>query len=307
MFFRYFSGLLLITLVVLFLISRQWPSRETRLIFCDVGQGDAALIVQGSLQILIDGGLDSQVLSCLDDFVPFWDRTIEVMVASHPDLDHIGGLQAVLERYQVATVFYIPGKVDSQRAQLFQDSLKSKVELGLTRLILPTVGTQYHFSETISFEVINPIVPFSLEKGCFLAPTETHLWDTSACFDYESEDKNELSIALNLLLHSTHILFTGDMGISSELSLLEQGLLHDVDILKVGHHGSKSSTSKEFLEKVLPETSIISVGKNNRYNHPFPQVMQQLEAIGSTVLRTDTLGTLEFLVFEDRYTVNLPV
>ncbi len=307
MFLRLSSALLLTGVCLLLLISRQWPDKAVQLIFCDVGQGDAALIVDGFYQVLIDGGPEEKVLSCLEKYVPFWDKQLEVVVATHPDLDHIGGLQHVLERFQVDSFYFIPGSMDSKSAQVFQDTAFKRVKSGLTRLIIPKIKNKYVFTERVWIEVINPVIPSSLDNKCFFSVTETWLWDTYECFDYAKINKNELSIALNMHINATTVFFSADIGIPTELSLKEQGMLQDVDILKVGHHGSKSSTSRELLEVLLPETSVISVGRNNKYNHPFPQVLQQLEAIGSTIMRTDTLGNIEFLVFDDYYSVKLPI
>ena len=170
-------------------------------------------------------------------------------------------------------------------------------------LLLPTRGKKYALNSLIAFEVISPFLPLRLERECEKGIAETYLWDQKGCFlsQYESDKlgKNNLSIGVKMSIGGVVFLFMGDLEGEAEMALGKFQLLHRVDVLKVGHHGSKSSTTNPFIEVIRPEISVVSVGKNNAYNHPSPQVLQRLEDIGSTVLRTDTLGTVEFLVQDD--------
>lgn len=278
------------------------PLEESRLIFCDVGQGDAILIQgKGSLQILVDTGPDSKILTCLEEKMPFWDKTIELVVLTHPDLDHIGGFLAVTKFYEIDAVVYLPREPDTTISQRVLEEIGTLRAQG-TRLILPTQDKIILASDEITLRVINPYLPLSLVEECTTGITETHLWDINGCFlphiTWDKMGKNSLSIGLNVYIEDITIFLAADMEEKEELALLKNQALHRVDVLKVGHHGAKTGTTRDILEVLQPEISVLSVGKNNKYNHPSPRVLQQLEDIGSQVFRTDTQGTVEFLLKE---------
>lgn len=275
--------------------------QEARLIFCDVGQGDAVLITKGVHQVLIDTGKGSAVLKCLEEKMPYWDKKIELVVLTHPDSDHIGGFTRVSNFYEIGAIMYLPIEPDTTIARDALEEIRRISANGAT-ILVPYTGLVFTIKDFLVGEVINPYFPSRLENECILAITEIHLWDKNQCFLSHNEvkkiGKNNLSIGIKMHIEQVAIFLSGDLEEKAELALVSQSALHQVDVLKVGHHGAKTSTTKEILGVLRPEIAIISVGKNNTYGHPSPRVLQQLGDIGSQVYRTDTEGTVDFLLKE---------
>ncbi len=302
LFLPFYRYLLTLSVVLCVAVGMQYPSEGVTVAFCDVGQGDAILLSYQSTQLLIDAGPGEEVLVCLEEALPYWDKTIEFAIATHPDLDHIGGFPLVAEHYFLQKMLYLPLEPESKVSYRFYEMLANIQSEGAV-LLIPTRGERYRVGSLISFEVISPFLPLRLEKGCEKSIAETYLWDKNGCFFNRKKgsliDKNNLSIGIKLEIGPVVFLMMADLEEEAEMAMLRSQMLHRVNVLKVGHHGSKSSTTQPFIEVTRPEVSVVSVGKNNAYNHPAPQVVQRLEDIGSTVLRTDTLGTVEFLVQGD--------
>ena len=294
-----------------------WPDEYLHLIFCDVGQGDAVLITAGFTQILIDGGRGDEVLSCLEEQLPFWDRTIELVVATHADADHIGGLDAVIRQYDVLQIMSTQFVKDTQTLTEFREAAEQEALDGAV-LKKPILGQQMRFTQgqssynplkrdqqpAVLLSVLSPQVEqlqLAVENS---SKTETNLSDSNRFFDLllaDSFDYNDLSVVLFLQLGQVRVLLMGDLETEGELALVKANLLDEVDILKVGHHGAKTSTSPDFLELIRPEASIISVGKNNTYGHPSLEVMNSLMQFGGEMWRTDKLGTIEIVSDGERY------
>lgn len=257
--------LILILILVLAAIF-QLPDNQLHLVFCDVGQGDAILISQGSNQILIDGGPGQSVLGCLSNHLPFWDREIEVVVATHPEADHITGLIDVIERYNVK--------------QFVVNSLgKESAVFAEFRTAVLNEGSDIYFPKEGDRIKIN-----SLELLVFWPQSQEKVLGATTVV----QGVNEASIVLKLSFGSFDALLTGDISTKVE-SQLE---LEDVEVLKVAHHGSKYSTSKEFLEQTQPELAVISVGKNP-FGHPTSEVIEGIGELGIKLLRTDEEGEIE--------------
>lgn len=239
-------------------------SGETKVVFLSVGQGDAILISQGMNQVLIDGGRDGRLLlSRLGRYVPFYDRTIEVLIPTHPDADHIGGLSAVLERYQVKTVLDTGARTDTKSAFLFYRDLEREGAHPLPALR----GTTLTLPQGGKLSVVYPYAPEPADVS----------------------ETNEGSIVARFEYGETSFLFTGDLPD-------EEQFIPDITpaaVLKVGHHGSQHSTSDALLDLVRPQTAIISVGKNT-YGHPHPAVLERLRAHGVGISRTDTEGDIVY-------------
>lgn len=242
------------------------PDNRLHLVFCDVGQGDAILIYQGSSQILIDGGPNQKVLTCLADHLPFWDREIEIVVATHPDADHLTGLIDVIERYVVKQfVLNSVGKGSAVYREF--EAAVSEEEAGV---YFPQRG------DKISLKSMKLAVlwPKSQEKVLGVTTME--------------KEANETSVVLQFSYGNFDVLLPGDISTEIE-SLLD---LEDVEVLKVAHHGSKYSTSEDFLKETKPELAVISVGKNS-FGHPTEEVLKRLEQLGVEVLRTDVDQEIE--------------
>jgi competence protein ComEC len=271
------AGLLLINLIFLayFLIlpaEKQAPpdlKENIKIIFLDVGQGDAALIQTGDRQnILIDGGPDKGIIYKLDQYIPFYARQIDLMVLTHPDPDHLNGLIEVARRYEVKNFVYNGVDDESVDYRQFLNDLDLK----------NTVKKIVWQGEKIDFQngYLEFIFPFESVKGI------------------NFKDDNPGCLVFKLVVGEKKVLFTGDASQEVEKELLGKNIDLSADILKVGHHGSKSSTSLNFLQKIKPTFSVISVGAENKYGHPNLRVLKNLESVKSQILRTDQLGDIIF-------------
>lgn len=255
-----------LVLALIWLAIIKLPDQKLHLVFCDVGQGDAVLIYQGQNQVLLDGGPDSSVLTCLANHLPFYDRQIELMVATHPDADHLTGLIDVLERYNVSQLVINSTGKDSAVFRKFKEAV---AEEGL-KVYFPKKG------EKIKLGSLSLAVLWPQSQGDVLGITTLE------------GAVNELSLVFKLSFGDFDALLPGDIT-----SQIEDRLdLEEVKLLKVAHHGSKYSTSPEFLEKTSPQLAIISVGKNS-FGHPTKEVLERLESLGVKILRTDLKGEIE--------------
>lgn len=266
----FFSLMILFAIiaVALFLGWLYVESEKMKVVFFDVGQGDAILITQGSQQVLIDGGKDGKVLlEHLGREIPFWDRNIEAVIVTHPDQDHLGGLVSLLRSYDVQSV--IEGKGESN-SKLFEtwnlEKDKEKVEQ-----IKALGGMQIKFANGANLEIVSQ--------------------DQS---DVKKADTNSASVVSRLLFGNDSFLFMGDFPMEKEKELLGKNHVLESKVLKVSHHGSKYATSDEFLAKVKPLDAVISVGKSNSYGHPDASVLERLKMSGARILRTDEMGDIKY-------------
>jgi len=267
---------------------------------CDVGQGDAFLISRRQTQILIDGGRGEKVLSCLWSELPFLDKTIELVIATHPDQDHIGGLPLVFEQFSVESLLLPPVTRETADFAALSDSASSEKEL-IGRITAAKTGQKIIIDNEISLTILAPMVVFQEKLAQNAANAETILSAANGFIPVDDGQSNRWSIVLLLQFRQFKMLFTADADSELELALLQAGVLSDVDILKVGHHGSKSSTSELFLERITPETSLISVGENNPYGHPTEGVLERLRTRRIDILRSDELGSVSLESDGQRY------
>lgn len=235
----------------------------------NVGQGDAFLIqAPNGAQLLIDGGKDSKVLSELAKVMPVGDQTIDVVIATHPDADHIGGLPLVFDRYDVG--LYLTSQVTTD-TQVFKDLYTILSEKSIPSYYVRR-GMNLVLSPTTSFKILFP-------------DRDTSGWET-----------NTASVVGRLDVHGRSMLLNGDSPISIEQYLIKTAPRDvDVDILKLGHHGSKTSSAEAFLRAASPALALISAGVNNRYGHPAPEVTARLKALGIPTLSTQDKGTVTLL------------
>jgi len=244
-------------------------SQELKVIFLDVGQGDAILLEQGSRQILIDGGPSGQaLLNKIGKYIPFWDRKIELVIATHPDADHITGLVDLVKNYQVDAIMQTEAQSDSQVFQKFKDIVQQKN----IQVVQGARGGKINLADGARLEILSP-------------GAETPI---------SAQDTNASSIVAKLIFGENSFLLTGDLPDEQERELINRNVDIRAKILKVAHHGSKYSTSVEFLEKVSPREAVISVGKNNRYGHPNPEVLERLQQKNIKIWRTDEIGDIEY-------------
>jgi len=254
--------------------------------FFDVGQGDAIFIeTLQRHQILIDGGPSSTILEKLGKEMPFWDRTIDLVVLTHPERDHMAGLLEVLKRYKVENILWTGIVRDTQEFKEWQKAIEEEN----ANVKIAQSGQKIILSNNRSYELrqfIEVLYPVENLEG------------------QELKNSNNTSIVSRLVFDENSFLFTGDIQKSTEKKLTEGENNLNSDILKVGHHGSKTSSSKEFIEKVSPEIAVISVGKGNSYGHPYQEVLDILGSYGIRILRTDQASDIKIISDGDNYEVS---
>lgn len=243
--------------------------------FLDVGQGDSALIITPSGRtMLVDTGPDEQAVSeGVARHMPFYARTIDLLVLTHPDKDHIGGTLAVFKEYDVRGIIMPYAGKDMP---IFQEILNTAKDRNI-----PIFFAHWH-------EQIN------LDKDVAL----NVLWPPEGAENIFSSS-NDMALAMKLTYKDDSFMLTGDMESSGEHVLSAFGADLKSDVLKVGHHGSSTSTSKEFLQGVSPKLAVISVGASNRYGHPTAEVLGRLSGIKT--LRTDRNGDITLISQGDTF------
>lgn len=282
-----------------FSASRQLPKDDAPLlIFCDVGQGDATLLKIGNFQILVDAGPSPQVMECLDQFMPPSDQTLEIVVASHGDSDHIKGFEAVFSEYLVKEIWLVPLPKKSADFEAFSAAISRKKGQG-SKVRWVNQGDVFLLLQQLSITVLSPRVDQVATDGESVQPAETTLSADLAKSSKEVEWENDRSIVLKVIINGVSILLTGDIEKEAEQALVAQGLISKTTILKVAHHGSKTSSITEFLDKAQPEIATVSSGQNNKYGHPSPEVIANLLAKGTKILRTDQLSHIVLEIREE--------
>lgn len=243
--------------------------RELRVAFLDVGQGDAVFIqAPNGTQMLYDAGPPTgAVLRALHNEMSFWDRSIDIAVFSHPDMDHIGGFVDVFEHYKV-DVLMEPGA--SSTNGVYEDIEKSIAGYGIKRIIARR-GMSIDMGDGVIADI--------------LYPDKDQTW----------KDTNSASIVMRIHYGDTSFLVSGDLPQAQEeyVTALNREGLH-ANILKLGHHGSRTSSSEIWLHAVHPDLAVISAGLNNRYGHPHKEVLDVLQKFGIPYLVTLKEGTIDF-------------
>jgi len=273
---RFFWLILILIMVLPFLFLISWPSQKLNFIACDVGQGDAILLSKGFTQILIDGGPNSKVLDCLSSNLPFWDRTIELIIATHADKDHIAGLGDVIERYSVKQIISNSIIVDSAVFKNFYNQVSDKK----IPVYSPQKGENIKIAG-LEFKVLSP-----QEKLGDISIWQKNSKEKVLGKMNIEDGRNDDSIVLHLKYKDFDTILTGDITSKIEKQIIQDYQFKDIEVLKVAHHGSKHSSCSEFLEAINPQIAIISSGKNS-WGHPTKEVLDRLQDIGSQILRTD--------------------
>lgn len=292
-------GVILLSMFLVLLVLKQWPDTQAHMIFCDVGQGDAILITSGFTQVLIDAGKDKKVLECLTRFMPWWDKTLEVALATHADGDHIGGFVDVLEGYRIGHFILTNQQKETTEFVSFVKALeKEQKDSGMT-FSLPEQGKRLVLGSLVEVIMLYPPLEKAIimleAAGIHKTLSEILLSDNESSGNSKQDDFNNGSIVLFVQLGAARVLLTGDLEKPGEVALSKEGLLQKADVLKVGHHGSKSGTTDSFLSQVQPEFAVISAGKNNSYGHPDGAVLSRLEKKGVKIFRTDVIGDIELV------------
>lgn len=257
--------LIIFVINVLFFVALQGKTYDgkDKIIFLNVGEGDATLILgNNDNQILIDGGSGQNIMQGVGKYLPFYDHSIEMMVITHPDSDHIGGLVDVLKYYEVKEILRSEYSCDTLVCRELEKEIKDKN----IKVVQAKVGQDINIGD--------------VELKVIYLNTDKKL-----------ADDNDNSVVIMANVNRKKIIMAGDASSKVEVNMIKNYLDLDADILHASHHGSKTATSQEFIEKVSPEQAIISVGKN-KYGHPSDEVISRLKNMGIDIKRTDVNGDI---------------
>ncbi len=244
---------------------------ELKVVFLDVGQGDAIYIeAPNGNQMIIDGGPPGAILEPLSEVVPFGDRSVDVLVVTNPDSDHYAGFIDILREYRVGSVVESGTPSKTKTYGLLHSEIQQReiphlfARKGMTITLDSENG--------VVFEVLFP-------------DRDTSGWSN-----------NDSSLVGRLVYGESEIMFTGDSTLRTEAVIMANNPVSALmsDILKVGHHGSRTSTGSSFLSAVSPEFAVISLGEKNSYGHPHAEPVQILTKAGVDILRTDQEGNISF-------------
>lgn len=238
-------------------------------VFFDVGQGDAIFIeTSNKTQVLIDGGPDKTILEKLNKAMPFYDKSIDLLILTHPDADHITGLISVIEHYKIGHILTSGLQKDTVVYGKWRDLIEKK---GIP-LTLAQAGQKIILQENINMEI---------------------LWPDQSSINSFSSIANNVSVVGRLVYGQIEFFLAGDIEKKVEQNLINQSGEIESDILKLAHHGSKTSSGDNFIRVINPKLAVISVGENNRYKHPDEEVLERLKDI--ILLRTDLNGDIKIL------------
>lgn len=231
--------------------------------YIDVGQGDATLVSKGDFHMLIDAGKNEK-----GDMVVKYLRDagvgkLDILVGTHPDSDHIGGLDCVIDNIAVDTLYMPESKKDTKT---YKDVLTSMEKKKLSAS-MPEIGKEYTYDGNVLIRFLSPAKKYS--------------------------DANDNSLVVQLAYGKNRFLFMGDAEEKVEKDILSAGYDLECDVLKLGHHGSYTATSLDFLRKADPVYGVISCGKNNSYGHPHAETLSRLEDEDVQIYRTDQMGTVK--------------
>lgn len=245
-----------------------FPDGKLHIFFCDVGQGDAALVrFPDGRDMLIDGGPDDKVINCLSRHMPFWDRHIDMVALSHPQKDHMQGLISVFARFSVD--YFLKSDIGS-----------------------PTEGYTALMREVNEKKI--PVRLMARGSHITLGPSQlTFIWPSPDILGATTSESNDDCLVFALHYGTFDALFPGDADQHVENYYTGDTLPDaDIEVLKVPHHGSKTGMTEEFVRWVHPKVAVISVGKNT-YGHPSSEAITMLQSVGARILRTDKDGDIE--------------
>lgn len=261
-----FQNIFWILLGIIYLLT---VKHQDTVVFLDVGQGDAILIQEGSVQVLIDGGPDDSVLYQLPKYIPINDRKIEYLVLTHPHDDHIVGLLKVLERYEVGEILYYPVCFENENYEYLLQNYSHLRQVGKGDTIR---------LNSFEIDILWPLLEES-PQGCVKQ------------FDL---DLNNDSLVLSFEYLDRKFLLMGDAEAPVEFQLLNQGnLLPSYDILKAGHHCSNSSSSETFIKRMSPDMAICSVGLENSFGHPHSETLNIFQRYNVQYFITSQSGNIQ--------------
>lgn len=246
-------------------------SGELKVYIIDVGQGESILISTEERSMLIDAGENDKGDEVLDFIHDLGLEQLDYVLATHPDSDHIGGMDTVLENIDVTEgVFFgeMPDKL-IPTTKTYEDVLDVIEEKDIP-LFTALAGDTIDLGSGAVLTVLGPVDPQA------------------------ADNKNDTSVVTRLDFGESSFLFNGDQEEDMELQLLQSGADLDCDMMTMGHHGSSTSSSQQYLDAVTPEYASISCGRGNQYGHPHDETIEKLEAMGVEYYRTDVNGNITF-------------
>ncbi len=286
--FSAFSALLSVTISV-YICTQVLPPHDLEVSYLDIGQGDATFIrAPNGNSILIDGGPPSgQVSTKISEVTHALDKHIDVIIATHADADHIGGLASVLQNY--STSLFLDPHFSSETG--IYKKLFEIIDIKNIPRLTARKGINIFLDDDAVLKILYPnnLFPAYLVEQCELEKKQKRK-GRKKCEKNIFLDTNQTSVVAKLEHKNKSFLFTGDASVDIENFLIDSNINILSDVLKVGHHGSKTSTSERFVKEVHPNLAIISVGKENRYGHPYDGVLGNLRGI--KILRTDESKTI---------------
>jgi competence protein ComEC len=272
-------GLSVLVALLVWSAALSQPDGLLHVFFLDVGQGDAILIRSPSGRVvLVDGGPDPLLLGArLGQILPFWQRRLDLVVATHADGDHLAGLIPIVEHYAVEHALEPPGMGDSALSERWHELVAERA----AHAAPVSRGMRINLDDGLTMTVLHP-------EGDDPVPTD-------------EDPGNRGSLVLRLSMGRLAVLLTADIDGDVERALIEEGAPLRAPILKVAHHGSAAGTQAPFLAAVNPQVAVISVGQDNSFGHPSPEVLERLAQNGCQVLRTDEAGTIEVISDGERF------
>ncbi len=233
----------------------------------DVGQGDSELIKCGNQAMLIDAGTVDHTTKVVDYLKSQGIKRLDIVIATHPHADHIGGLNTVIKDFDIGQILMNRKTANTRAYEDLVDAIAAKK----LKPVEPVVGKTYSLGEA----VFTILAPSSLTN---------------------SDELNDYSIVIRIVYRGKSFLLEGDATAGSEQTMLQSGLDLKSDVLKVAHHGSSTSSIQTFLKAVSPQYAVISVGVNNDYHHPAPSTVKRITDSGAKIFRTDQNGTVVFYI-----------
>ena len=275
----FFSILAIVSLGGIFAYqSFVFEDNKLNIVFCDVGQGDAIYInTPDDLDILVDGGPDDSALSCLAQNMPVWDKTIELVILTHPHADHLNGLINVAKNYKIIEFATENLKNKTQGFAKLMDLIENQADIKIKYVY---AGDKFRLKDGVVIEIVGP--------------TKEYLELTSP--GGSIGETGEFASVLSLVKYKEfEALLTGDSQASGLSPGIMDGRIGDIDVLQVPHHGSKTGLNSEILAVLKPELAVISVGAKNKYGHPTQEIIKMLGDKDIQILRTDEQGDIELI------------
>lgn len=244
-------------------------SSDLEIYYFDVGQADCIFVKNNGECMLIDAGNNADGKLIVSELETLGVEKIDYLLGTHPHEDHIGGLDDVIYSFDIGKIYMPKRQANTKTFENVLDAVSSKD----LKISTPNVGDKFSVGEAI----------------CEIVSVAS-----------DADDTNDSSIVVLMTFGKTSFLFTGDIGKEIE----EDVSFQDIDVLKVAHHGSRYSSSEEFLQETLPEIAVISCGLDNDYGHPHEEAVKRLEDIGAEIYRTDKQGTIYIKSDGSKYEIN---